>query len=110
VLPLTRVVGGHLTLRSRRRVRSDLGSLRGGVCAPTGQLVTPNKDDFVVTSHRGLLRSLCVAALVAAIGCSTSPPPPGPSDVPGSQAGALSPPTKELPKGAKAGKAKALIN
>jgi hypothetical protein len=64
-----------------------------------------------VTSNRGISRILCVAALAAAVGCSGSPPPPPLSQdgEPGSQAGALPVTTKDLPKGAKLGTAKAVI-
>jgi hypothetical protein len=63
-----------------------------------------------VTSYRRILRIVCVAALAVAIGCSASPPPPlSQNGQPGSEAGALSVPTKDLPKGAKLGQGKALI-
>ena len=64
-----------------------------------------------MTSNRGILRILCVAALTAAVGCSASPPPPPLSQngEPGSQAGALPVTTKDLPKGAKLGNGKAVI-
>jgi hypothetical protein len=64
-----------------------------------------------VTNNREILRILCAVALIAAIGCSASPPPPPLSQngEPGSQAGALPVSTKDLPKGAKLGEGKALI-
>jgi hypothetical protein len=64
-----------------------------------------------VTSNRGILRILCIAALTASVGCSASPPPPPQSQdgEPGSQAGALPVSTKDLPKGAKLGQGKAVI-
>jgi hypothetical protein len=64
-----------------------------------------------VTSNCRILRILCVAALTMAVGCSASPPPPPLSQngEPGSQADALPVTAKDLPKGAKLGKAKAFI-
>jgi hypothetical protein len=61
-------------------------------------------------SHRQILRIVGVAALAAAIGCSTSPPPPSQNGEPGSQVGTLQAPTKNLPKGATVGQGKAVID
>jgi hypothetical protein len=64
-----------------------------------------------VTSNRGILRILCVAALAAAVGCSPSTPSPSPSQdgEPGSKSGAMPVSNKDLPKGAKLGPGKAVI-
>ena len=62
-------------------------------------------------SNREIPRMVCAAVLAAAIGCNGSPPSPPLSQngEPGSQTGALPVQTKDLPKGAKLGTAKAFI-
>lgn len=52
----------------------------------------------------------CAAALISTVGCSSSPPPSLSAEgKPGIEAGALTVPTKEMPRGVKSGKAKVLI-
>ena len=62
-----------------------------------------------MTNNREIPRMLCAVVLAAAVGCSTSPPRE-PVGEPGSKAGTLPLSTKDLPKGAKLGQGKAVID
>ena len=62
-----------------------------------------------MTNNREIPRMLCAVILGTVVGCSTASPP-RPVDEPGSKAGTLPVTTKELPKGARLGKGKAVID
>jgi hypothetical protein len=62
-----------------------------------------------VTNNREILRMVCAVILATAVGCSTGSPP-APVVEPGSKAGILPVTTKDLPKGAKLGTGKAVID
>ncbi len=62
-----------------------------------------------MTNHREMLRMACAVILAAAVGCGTGSPPE-PVDEAGAKAGILPVTTKDLPKGARLGKAKAVVH